>query len=760
MSTYKPRPYQAECLTALAKARERGIKKGLVVMASGLGKTLTIIFDIEQFLTEHPNAHFLYVCHQESILLQSKEKFHQFFGEEYSYGMYTGSYKTRRRVTFLFGTFQTLRDHREEFQPDAFDYIIVDEAHHTAATTYQPTADYFEPQFLIGLTATKDRMDGQDILDTYERVIYQMDIYDGWEQGWLARVDYRIMLDDLNQEEFEKYVGPQAGSEKVSLSQLNRTIFAPQHDEGIVASIREQTADLDHPSVFIFCSSIEHANAMAGYFGGEAAVIHYGQSAGLNAAILDRFRSGDLSVVISVNMLNEGIDVPEANVVVFLRSTDSSRIFFQQLGRGLRINGGSRIVRVLDYVATLERISMVLEMEETAKKRIVASPTYSTSTNKSEPIVVNIPATKFYVERVDLRQILRRTQSWTAEEIIEAYFQASLQAGVWLSTLEFARNKNLPGSILTMKNHGIESIGELRQIIRERHPEEANIFDKLAYSGIIPTEILVRRYYDESVEAGHWLTRKEVYRNPNLPSTTLYTSRLGGIVETRRLAAEWFGEFQAITIPTRKKSDEQLLQEYHDASKEAGRWLSEGEIEQCANLASVETYRHRFGGIKRMRQRAIGLYGDPFNGDFLDASVIGLGREQIICAYYKESQKAGKWLRTTEFKDNQRLPSYALARQIVGGIEELKCAARELCGIPEFETQDAKRQEMEVVAKKNKLLRDYVNASRKIGRYLTNKEINRCPDLAADSTFRKYFGTIPKMRQEAIAKYGDLVKEK
>ncbi len=179
MTTYQPRPYQKESIAALAEARANGVKKGLVVMASGLGKTLTIIFDLQQFLQAQPRARILYLCHQESILAQSKAKFKKVFGDEYSYGMFTSHHKTTRAVTFLFATFQTMRDRREKFTPDAFDYIIVDEAHHTSAETYQPTVDYFTPQLLIGLTATKDRMDGQDILATYEQVLYQMDIYDG-----------------------------------------------------------------------------------------------------------------------------------------------------------------------------------------------------------------------------------------------------------------------------------------------------------------------------------------------------------------------------------------------------------------------------------------------------------------------------------------------------------------------------------------------------------------------------------------------------
>lgn len=428
-------------------------------MASGLGKTLTIIFGLQQFLQEQPNAHILYLCNQESILAQSKAKFKKVFGDEYSYGMFTGYHKTTRAVTFLFATFQTMCGYREKFVADAFDYVIVDEAHHTVAETYRPTADYFEPQFLLGLTATKDRLDGRDILDTYEQILYNMDIYDGWEQGWLARVDYRIMLDDLKQEEFEKYVGPHATTEKVSMTQLNKTIFAPQHDEGIVASIREQTADLDNPRMFVFCSSIEHAKAMAHCFEGEAAVIHSRQSYSANQAILGKFRTGKIRIIISVNMMNEGIDVPETDVIVFLRSTESSTIFLQQLGRGLRLGKQKRTVRVLDYVANIERIATILEMEQTAKERIAANPSYTPSANKPEPLVVNIPATKFKMEKVDVEQIITKLgcnerQWWSNEEMLKRLVEKAKELGHSPSRSDLYGDNTMPSVYAYMRRFG------------------------------------------------------------------------------------------------------------------------------------------------------------------------------------------------------------------------------------------------------------------------------------------------------------------
>lgn len=593
---YQPRPYQVDCLAALAEARANGIKKGLVVMASGLGKTLTAVFDLQQFLQEYPNARVLYLCHKESILLQAKPKFQQVFGAEYSYGLYTGNYKTGHAVNFLFATFQTMRDHREEFLPDAFDYVIVDEAHHTAADTYQPTADYIQPRFLLGLTATKDRMDGQDILDTYEQVLYQMDIYDGWDQGWLARVDYRIMLDDLNEEEFQKYVGPHTADEKVSLAQLNRTIFAPQHDEGIVASIREQTSDLHNPRIFIFCSGIDHANTMADCFGGEAAVVHSKQSSSVNQAILSEFACGNIRIIISVDMLNEGIDVPETDVVVFLRATESTTVFFQQLGRGLRIGTEKRTVRVLDYVANIERISTILEMDETAKQRITTSNTDAPVNGKPAPIVVDIPATKFKVERVDIECLLRRVtkrrsyKEWSREEIIQSL--RSHADGEYLPTYEYIRlhaNEMPPICQIMLQFHTTENLAEACHLKPNR---------------IWRTEDeIVYQYYMCCKERKRWLTAADFAR---LTGTRIHSCKaveaIGGIQGLRTKILEVYGDIETIPLESHEKawnqdySVDDIIAAVQSLTRRIRRPPGKTDLEQDPFCPDYSTCRMRLGG--------------------------------------------------------------------------------------------------------------------------------------------------------------------
>ncbi len=747
MSIYQPRPYQTNCTAALAEAREDGTKKGLVVMASGLGKTLTAIFDLQQFLQDYPNARILCLCHQESILLQSKAKFQKSFGEEYSYGMFTGTYKTSRIVTFLFATFQTMRDHRNEFPSDAFDYIIVDEAHHTAAETYQPTADYFEPLFLLGLTATKDRMDGQDILETYGQVLYEMDIYDGWNEGWLARVDYRIMLDDLNQEEFEKYVGSHAISEKVSLSQLNKTIFAPQHDEGIVASIREQTADLDNPSIFVFCSSIEHANAMAGYFGGEAAVIHSGQSTAMNEAILNSFRSGDLRIIISVNMLNEGIDVPEANVVVFLRSTESSTIFFQQLGRGLRISGDSRIVRVLDYVANLERIAMILDMEETARKRIVSSPRSSSSASRPNPLVVNIPATKFKVQRVDVERLLEKARagrSWTRKEVILGLQDMHIH-GEKITAKAIDQNPNLPcfGVVLQLFNGSLYNA-----LIAADLPVERKGRVRISRQEVI--EEVARM-----IQRGQAVTDLEIDANPNLPASGTVRRMFESKEELFELAGMQIG----VQIEKKDFSAEGMLKQYWQESKKAGHWLTDKEMKSNSKLASNGTYRKTFGNIKHLRERAQEAYGLPFSPDVEAAETIKQ-RNRLAREYYEASVKRGRWIKRKEINRTEELQGEKQYFRYFKDMADLINYAVQQCGtnagLLAVRRQRKKRTSINTM---DSLVKEYFLQSKLAGHWLTTREIDKNEALPGHHACTRICGGTLRLHQLAAETYGDFTKE-
>lgn len=609
MQVYTPRSYQLDCTSNLASARADGITRGLVVMASGLGKTLTAAFDIERYLQEHPNARILVLCHQENILFQTKRKFQQYFGEEYSYGMYSGSYKVTRRVDFTFATFQLMRGHREEFAPDAFDYIVVDEAHHTPAATYRPTVDYFQAQFLLGLTATKDRMDGQDILNTYGQTLFSMDIFEGWEQGYLARVEYNLMLNDLDEKAFKQYLQPQDANVKLTIDQLNKTFCCVQTDADLVASIRKETSDLTDPTIFIFCNSIAQVQSLAYHFGGEAAMVHSKQSYQQNQAILDAFYAGEVKIILSVDMLNEGIDIPAADVVVFLRATDSQTVFFQQLGRGARITEGKRVLRVLDYVANVERLMMVLDLEYEATSHNGGSGRIGKTVDAcSVPIEIKIPSIRFEIERVDIENLLSRT-SWNQDRLLEQYYLLCKKYGHWLSRKELLGIKDAPHPMLYFRY-----LGGMRKTRRMAIQKYGGLDTAAASSAeVAPWDVftedeLIEKYYEASKAAGHWIKLQEMRDRNDLPCVTMY-QKIGGITAVRKKIVAKYGDILNPFVPNGDEEiKEMLLRRYHNDSKDVGHWLSFKEL-SARGYPTRTSFSRLYGGIKMMRQMAEAKYG-------------------------------------------------------------------------------------------------------------------------------------------------------
>jgi len=325
-------------------------------MATGLGKTITTAFDVQRWIRNHARSRVLYLCHQNDILRQAQQTFARVLGlqNDNQYAFCHGSDKARVfEARIVFASLQTMREYRAMFEPDAFSYVVVDESHHSHATTYRPTLEYFQPRFMLGVTATPDRMDFQDIRNIYGPEVFNLPLEDALAQRLLTRVDYRVVTDELtNLSVLDTTVG------KLSTRKLNRTLFVPKRDEEIVRIVQHHMSSINQPRVMIFCHSIDHCRRMAALMPG-ALAIHSHLSRSDQLSRLQSFRSGCSSVILTVDKFNEGIDVPEANLIVFLRSTVSETIFLQQLGRGLRKEQNKRKVVVLDFVANCERLERV-----------------------------------------------------------------------------------------------------------------------------------------------------------------------------------------------------------------------------------------------------------------------------------------------------------------------------------------------------------------------------------------------------------------
>jgi len=217
------------------------------------------------------------------------------------------------------------------FSPDEFPYIIVDETHHSQAPSHLKVVGHFKPKFLLGATATPDRADGLDIRSVFGEEVFNLPLEKALARGLLTRVDYRLVTDEIS---FDRINHANVGD--FSLEDIDHTVFVPKRDEEIVASLDRHASELSEQRVIVFASTIPRAEQLAHSIGGSVP-IHSRISTKDRLVRLEMFRQGIIRAVTTVDCFNEGIDIPEANVIVFLRSTSSMRIFYQQLGRGLRL---------------------------------------------------------------------------------------------------------------------------------------------------------------------------------------------------------------------------------------------------------------------------------------------------------------------------------------------------------------------------------------------------------------------------------------
>lgn len=382
---FKPYSYQEDCLAALKKARGSGQNRALVIMASGLGKTVTAAFDVRRWLWSH-RGRVLYICHQNDILTQARTTFEDVLSKNFTYGFYQGQEKEIGRVNCLFASFQAMREGKNGFRPKTFSYIVVDESHHGYAHTYHPTLRHFRPKFLLGITATPERGDLKDIREIYGNEIFSLPIEDALAQSLLTPVDYYLLTDKLNIQELRKLIKTPIG--RLSVKDLNRRLFIPRRDKEIARIILRHMAKIQNPRVMIFCPSILYCERLAAFLP-YAMAIHSKLPYSEQQDRLNTFRNGFINTVLTVDKFNEGIDIPEANIIVFLRSTSSRRIFYQQLGRGLRRHHSKKRVLVLDFVANCDRLETVHRLWKSVAKK---APTKSLG---DKPISIDIGTVKF-----------------------------------------------------------------------------------------------------------------------------------------------------------------------------------------------------------------------------------------------------------------------------------------------------------------------------------------------------------------------------
>lgn len=341
---YEPRGAQIEALCALENSRAEGAEKGLIYAATGIGKTYLAAFDSKNY------KRVLFVAHREEILKQAAKSFYNVRVNS-DYGFFDGKNKDTDK-SVIFASVSTLGRkeylNSDYFAPDYFDYIVVDEFHHAVTDQYKNIVEYFKPSFLLGLTATPERMDGKNIYELCDyNVPYEIPLREAINKGMLVPFHYYGIYDDTD------YSGLHLVRGRYDEKELNETYIG---NVGRYDLIYKYYKKYGASRAMGFCCSRLHAEAMAKEFNkrGVPAVAVYSGSDGEYSedreAAVDGLLSGKYKVLFSVDMFNEGVDIPSVDMVMFLRPTESPVVFIQQLGRGLRKSKGKSYLKVLDFI--------------------------------------------------------------------------------------------------------------------------------------------------------------------------------------------------------------------------------------------------------------------------------------------------------------------------------------------------------------------------------------------------------------------------
>lgn len=351
----KPYTYQKEILENLEAERKIfGRYRNLVVAATGVGKTVISAFDYKRFRDENPRARLLFVAHREEILKKSRDTF-RYICKNLNFGELLVGNNKPESIENLFVSIQSLNSSKliERTSPDFYDYIVIDEVHHGAAQSYKKLLEYYKPKVLLGLTATPERMDGEDITRFFDKkMAYELRLPEAIDNKLLCPFQYFGVSDFVDLSELKWTRGGYEVSELENVYVLD-TEKAKRRAQDIITNTIKYVDDIENVKALGFCVSIKHAEFMANEFNnaGIPSIALTGNSNDeirKNAA--KNLTDGNIKVIFTVDLFNEGVDIPQINTILFLRPTESLTIFLQQLGRGLRISEGKECLTVLDFI--------------------------------------------------------------------------------------------------------------------------------------------------------------------------------------------------------------------------------------------------------------------------------------------------------------------------------------------------------------------------------------------------------------------------
>lgn len=376
---YAKRSYQEEAVQAIVSTfTEKHANRALVVLATGLGKTY-VAAEALRLLDRLQPMKLLVLAHTNPLVYQLERSFWPFLRPEQNTLVWNGDehppLEDIGRASFVFASQQTVYEHIQQGQAlPRVDAVLIDECHHVGGAMYdailaETGAGQADGPFLLGLTATPWRADDIEIQHYFGPPLLTVDLVTGMRNGFLANVDYRMYTDNID---WRSLANVKGGS--FSPDAINRRLFIHEWDDAVVHELRRTWNEQQQARAIVFCGTIDHALTMRdkiNSFGFTAAEAIFSQSRAAptlgsykrNRILLD-FEQGKLGAICVVDVFNEGLDVPDVNIIVFQRVTHSRRIFIQQLGRGLRLSPGKDKVIVLDFVSDIRRFAAGIDLKD------------------------------------------------------------------------------------------------------------------------------------------------------------------------------------------------------------------------------------------------------------------------------------------------------------------------------------------------------------------------------------------------------------
>lgn len=355
------RDYQDSAVRAVERDLDLR-QRALLILATGLGKTVVGGEVIGRYLQRFPQSQVLIVAHMKELVDQLEKAMWRHLNKQVmTQAIHSDSLARSVEGVTVATVDAALRLVKGGYAPDL---VMVDETHHVGEQgMFSQLLDDLVDSQQFGVTATPWRGDKFDITQRFGAPSYSLGIAEGMKRGFLASVDYRIFVDDLDWE-FVRALSQKS----YSIKDLNRSLFLPQRDEQIIDELRSAWQNTREPRCIVFCQTIEHAERMAGLLRAadpswaRATYLHAELSRQKRQIVLNAFRIGRIPIITCVDVFNEGVDVPDVNLIAFLRVTHSRRIFVQQLGRGLRLREGKDSLLVLDFVTDIRRIAATLDL--------------------------------------------------------------------------------------------------------------------------------------------------------------------------------------------------------------------------------------------------------------------------------------------------------------------------------------------------------------------------------------------------------------